>query len=118
MLYTNIKKMFDIRGIKSPYKFLKENGFKKSTAYNVSALRFTHLRLEVIEKLCIFLSCSPNDLLEWQPNPGTNLPDSHPLQALKPAATFNFEEFAKDIPVSQMPEFIQAIETAKQNLKK
>jgi DNA-binding Xre family transcriptional regulator len=118
MLYTNINKLFEIRGIKKPSQFLKDNGFSRNSAYNITALRFTHLRLEVIEKLCIALSCTPNDLLEWKPNSDTNLPESHPLHALKPTPAFNLEAIVKDIPVSQMPEFLQAIETAKQNLKK
>jgi DNA-binding Xre family transcriptional regulator len=117
MLYTKIHKVLEARGIKKPVKFLQENGFSRNSAYNITALRFSYLRLNVFEKLCIVLSCSPNDLLEWQPNPGINLPDSHPLHKLKPKELINVEEMLKDIPAEKFAEFKSGIDELKAKLK-
>jgi len=86
-------------------------------AYNITALRFTYLDMNKIEKLCIALSCTPNDLLEWQPNPAAAIPESHPLHALKPNPDSDIIASIKNIPIPQIPEIIKAIETAKQNMK-
>jgi len=117
MLYTNIQKLFALRGITKPAKFLMQNGFTRTMAYNITSSRFTYLDMNKFEKLCIALSCTPNDLLEWQPNPSAAIPESHPLHALKPNPNSNLTEVLKNIPIPQIPEIIKAIETAKQNLK-
>jgi len=94
-----------------------QNGFSRNMAYDLVSARFIYLNMNKVEKLCIALSCTPNDLLEWQPNPDVKIPESHPLHALKPNPNSNLTEALKNIPIHQIPEIIKAIETAKQNLK-
>jgi len=118
MLYTNIKKLFDLRGIKKPVKFLKENGFSDNTAYKIVSHRFTSLSLDKVEKLCIALSCTPNDLLEFKPDPNSSIPENHPLQKLKPTESFNIFDITKDIPNEKIPEFKSALEEIKSKLLK
>jgi len=118
MLYTNIKKLFKLRGIDNPVKFLLKNGFKYSSAYNIANSRFTSLTLDKVEKLCIALSCTPNDLLEFKPDKNTAIPENHPLQKLKPTETLSFFDITKDIPNEKIPEFKSALEQIKSKLLK
>lgn len=117
MLYSNIKRLFEIRGIKNPKRFLTDNGFSQHSAYNIVNMRFTSLRLNVVEKLCILLSCTPNDLLEWTKPKNSNIPDSHPLHSLAPKNQININDIFKDVEVSKIPELINNIESLKSNLK-
>ena len=117
MLYTKINKLFELRGIRKPKDFLIQNGFSKNSAYNISRMRFTHLRLEVVEKLCLILSCTPNDLLEWKPSANSSIPENHPLYALAPKNYPNVNDIFKDVDISKIPQLITNIESLKSNLK-
>ena len=39
--------------------------------------------LETVEKLCLSLNCTPNDLLEWTPSKDMAANSTHSLNALK-----------------------------------
>ena len=39
--------------------------------------------LETVEKLCLALNCTPNDLLEWVPSKDMATNSAHSLNALK-----------------------------------
>lgn len=118
MIYTNIKKLFKLRGIDKPVKFLLKNGFKYSSAYNIANTRFTNLSLDKVEKLCIALSCTPNDLLEFKPDQNSSIPENHPLQKLKPTESFNIFAITKDIPNEKITEFKSALDEIKSKILK
>lgn len=117
MLYTNVKRLFKLRGIDKPAKFLQENGFSHHTAYSISSSRFLTLSLKNVEKLCLALSCTPNDLLEWTPPKNSNIPENHPLYALAPKNLSAITDIFKDVEISKIPELINNIESMKSNLK-
>ena len=116
MIQLKVKKLFKLRGIDKPMKFLLENGFSYSVAYNIYNLRRNSITFKSIEKLCILLSCTPNDLLEFHPSKDSPLPDSHPLNKLKPTDTFNLFDITKDIPNYKIPQLKKAIDSIKSNL--
>lgn len=116
MLYFNLHKLFKIRGITRPFKYLTDNGFSRSTAYNIIASRSPAIRLTTLDRLCTLLSCTPDDIIEWIPAKDSQVPDSHPLHKLKPAETFGIADITKDVPISQMPELLKAIQEAKAKL--
>ena len=41
------------------------------------------MRLDHIEKLCILLNCTPNEIFEWVPNDLLDDRMDHPLQAIR-----------------------------------
>ena len=41
------------------------------------------IKLKHVEKICILLNCTPNDLLVWKADVHIALPDNHSLKALE-----------------------------------
>jgi hypothetical protein len=117
MMYYNFYKIFDLRGITNPFVFLIDNGFSRGQAFNITNRSNNGLRIENLEKLCLVLSCTPNDLIEWVPPKVSNVPDTHPLHKLKPTETLDFSELTKDIPIEKFPEIYNAIKEAKEKIK-
>ena len=117
MLKINLNKVFRLRGIAKPEKFLVQNGFTESIAYNITKTKTPALKLQNLNKLCSILSCTPNDLIEWTPDQSNPLPENHPLQKLKPAEVLNLSELLKDVPAEKISEFKSGIEELKTKLK-
>lgn len=82
MLFFNVRRMLETRGIENPYTFLVKNGFVSQTASNLSRNQIKHIKPEQIEKLCLLLNCTPNDLFEWQTETDAPTPENHPLKSL------------------------------------
>lgn len=110
MLTYNLKKLFRLRGITSIASFLVQNGFGKQTAYRINEGRFSYLSPAHLEKLCIALNCTPNDLMEWEPNTNIEKPELLGLNKLRPAPVGDFRHFANDIPYEKMNDFILQVE--------
>jgi DNA-binding Xre family transcriptional regulator len=117
MFYFNFSKIFNLRGIKYPFAYLQTKGFSRSQARLITSRGASSLRLKTLEQLCILLSCTPNDVLEWYPAKDLQLHSAHPLHKLIPAHSFDFAALTKDVSVSDMPEIINAINEAKEKLK-
>jgi len=83
MLQINLTRIFKARGIDQPYKFLVQNGFVPFTAHKYKNGKVEHIRLDHIEKLCVILNCTPNDILEWMPNDLLDDTPNHPLQKIR-----------------------------------
>lgn len=72
-----------LKGITDTSAYLKELGFRRTKAYNLSHERHQQVQLSDLDFLCRRLNCTPNDLLEWSPSkPDHDIPD-HALQALR-----------------------------------
>ena len=83
MIHLNLKRIFKARGIEQPYKFLVKNGFVPFTAHKYKNGKVEHMRLDHIERLCILLNCTPNDVFEWTPNDLLDDNAGHPLQRIR-----------------------------------
>ncbi len=83
MLRFNIEYILNARGFKQGYTYLKQNGFSQSTATKYCRSEMTVLRLADVEKICELFHCTPNELLDWQPNKDTKDIENHPLFPLK-----------------------------------
>ena len=83
MLNLNLKRILKARGIEQPYKFLVQNGFVPFTAHKYKNGIVEHMRLDHIERLCILLHCTPNDIFEWVPNDLLDDHPNHPLQKIR-----------------------------------
>ncbi|MCD9187237.1 MAG: helix-turn-helix transcriptional regulator [Pyrinomonadaceae bacterium] len=103
MLKFNPKKVFAMRGIEKATNFLVRLGFSypKASSFLESKSRF--VQIKDIERLCIKLNCTPNDLFEWKPDANTVLPDSHALNALlNTGENKNLQQLVKDIPAEKL----------------
>ena len=83
MVRLNLQRIFKARGIEQPYRFLVQNGFVPFTAHKYKNNKVEHIRLDHIEKLCVLLHCTPNDIFEWAPNDLLDDHPSHPLQKIR-----------------------------------
>jgi DNA-binding Xre family transcriptional regulator len=68
MLKMNLSRLFKLRGITKPQKYLMQKGMSYSTSYWLSRDKFTRYNNDVMEKLCYILNCTPNDLFEFRPD--------------------------------------------------
>lgn len=103
MLKFNPKKVFALRGIEKTTNFLVKIGFSypQASAFLKSESRFVKIR--DIERLCLALNCTPNDLFEWQADNEAVLPENHSLKALsKSGEAKNLQELIKDIPSDRL----------------
>lgn len=103
MLYFSIRRMIDLRGIDKPYAFLVKNGFASQTATNIINNNIGRIIPAQMEKLCLLLNCTPNDLFDWKPGKNTLVADNHPLKSLvKQKIAPPISEMVKDVPVEKL----------------
>jgi putative transcriptional regulator len=115
MLKFNPKNIFSLRGIEKTTAFLVKLGMDYSTASRFLKSESRFVKIKDIEKLCIALNCTPNDLFEWKADQTTVLPETHSLNAMnKSAGAKNLQEMVKDIPSDKLA----LIETLLNELKK
>jgi DNA-binding Xre family transcriptional regulator len=83
MLYYNLQRIFTLRGIDRPFSYLVQNGFAVTTATRIINGNVGGLNLLFVDKLCVLLKCTPNDLLGWKPSKNGALSEGHPLQGMQ-----------------------------------
>jgi len=98
MLKFNPKKVFAMRGIEKATNFLVRLGFSYAKASSFLESKSRFVQIKDIERLCIKLNCTPNDLFEWKPDADTVLPENHSIFALEKPEAKNLQELVKDIP--------------------
>lgn len=105
MLTFNPKNIFLLRGIEKTTNFLVNLGMDYSTASRFLKSKSQFVKIKDIEKLCISLNCTPNDLFEWKPSNDTVLPETHSLNALdKGDKVKKLQQIVKDIPSDRLTE--------------
>jgi DNA-binding Xre family transcriptional regulator len=116
MLVFNPNRMFALRKIDKPHLALVKNGFAKSSATNLLNYVSRRLTIEHVEKLCLLLNCTPNDLFEWRSGKNETLDERHPLNALKRAdKSESLTELINKIPVeklAQIDDFLRDLQNA------
>ena len=83
MLTYNFDRIFKARGIERPFTYLRKAGFSDNFATKIKNNRVKRLNLELIERLCLELHCTPNDLMEWTPDKNQNVNKEHPINNIK-----------------------------------
>ena len=103
MLKFNPRRVFRLRGINNDLTFMMKNGFIRSTASNLLNGHTRYVKDEHLEKLCLLLHCTPNDLFDWKPGKEALIAEDHPLQALKRGdAPKNITEIVKNLPLDKL----------------
>ncbi len=82
MLYLNIKNVCNLRGIDNPHQFLRKNGFTIHTTHRLVNNTLEGISYRNLEKLCIILNCTPNDLISFAPPKDSTIPSTHPIHKL------------------------------------
>ncbi|NOU18435.1 MAG: helix-turn-helix transcriptional regulator [Bacteroidales bacterium] len=83
MLIFNFTRIFRARGIDKPFSYLVKAGYSDNFATRVANSKMERLNLKDVEKLCVLLQCTPNDILEWIPDKKEAKIEKHPLNTLK-----------------------------------
>jgi len=83
MIKLNLSRIARKRGIVKLHKFLKDNGFHKDTATQLTDGTMDFVKFDKLEKLCELLVCEPYDILEWIPDAGVDVA-KHPLRVMLP----------------------------------
>src|SRR5438045_3584583 len=86
MLYVDVAKACNNKGIDNVRDWLRKNGFSNVIAYRLVHRTYVSINLKVLEQLCVRLHCTPNEFFSWQPGDNT-VAANHPMQKLKPVAT-------------------------------
>ena len=83
MLNLRVKRLMISKGIANPHSFLVKNGINHTTATKILSSRCKNLKVEYIELLCWHISCTPNELFDWDPDKKYVDHPGHPLQAIR-----------------------------------
>jgi DNA-binding Xre family transcriptional regulator len=100
MLTINLQRIFQLRGIKSPYTFLVKLGVAPATARNWARNEIGSMRPAHFTALCTALNCTPNDLFEWRAGADPTSPETHALRSLvRPDSARNVAHISDSVPV-------------------
>lgn len=82
MLLFNFNRVLKLRRIDRSFSYFKKNGFSANFASRMKNNTGREINLKHLERLCLLLHCTPNDLLEWRPDENVGNLNEQPLQAL------------------------------------
>lgn len=110
MLTYNFKRVFKARGIDKPRPFLISHGFPRGIATGIATNKADRFALKHMEKLCLILNCTPNDLLEWKPaDKKQDIPDTA-LYILKKEQRGKGEaELLRGLPLHKLEELAKVL---------
>lgn len=111
MIYINLKRVMRLRGVDNHYKMLVKLGFAPVTAKNFIEGAVWRINFEHLEQLCVALNCTPNDLLEWQPDAGQNLSETHSLNALQRKSDKDLSKLIGEIPMEKFEQILDILKT-------
>lgn len=116
MLIFNFTRVFRARGIEKPFSYLVKAGYSDNFATRIAHSQIAKLNLKEVEKLCVMLQCTPNDLLEWIPGKNDATTEKHPLATLRRTENFTqLSQMLKDVPLDKLGDIENLI---KERLKK
>jgi DNA-binding Xre family transcriptional regulator len=102
MLKLNIHYIATLRGYNKAYAFLMSLGISHNIAQRLAAGDTKKIPLDHLEKICIALRCTPNDLLDWQAD-NQAVDADHPLHALnRDTARLKNLEKLKSLPLDKL----------------
>lgn len=116
MLFFNIQRILDVRGIENHYRWLTHNGIVPQTATTWLKYEIGYVKAKHIELLCNRLNCTPNDLFEWREDTKTVLHDTHALRSLKRDATArSIADMTRAIPADKLEKLGELLLGLKEN---
>ena len=93
----------DITGVERPYSWLVANGFVPQTATRWAKNDIGYMRPQQIEKICLLLNCTPNDLFDWRDDGKTVVHDTHALRTLtKPPPDTSVKRALSELPLDKL----------------
>jgi len=110
MLIYNFKRVFKARGIEKPHAYLIKNGFTRNVSTRMCTNKTDKISLQHLEKVCLLLNCTPNDILEWKPDKRQHDDAGTALFVLKKKQkSKGAEELLRSIPMSKLEEIAKLL---------
>lgn len=114
MLKYNFTRILKAKAIDRPYSFLRKAGFSENFSSKVKNNRINRLNLDILERLCVCLGCTPNDLMEWKPDSHSALAQNHPLNTLRrDEKILDLTAIINSLPLSKLEEIEQLLKEDK-----
>lgn len=105
MLKIDLRQIFEVRGVKEPFKTLRKLGISHSTAWNLLSGRVKSISNRHLELICEYLRCTPNDLYSWRPDRDGVDVGSHPLGGLmRDESDADVARILEEIPLDKLKE--------------
>lgn len=113
MLTVDLSTLFNARGIKRGFTFLRNLGLSSTVAHRLLHEDAKSIRLDHIFKICKELQCSPNDIIRL--DGATLLAEDHPLQRLKklPEEDIDIIEEINGVPLNKLAELKEVLDHLK-----
>ena len=103
MLIYNFQRVFKARGIDKPFSFLVNHGISHSVATRMTNNKTDKIFLKYLEKACLILNCTPDDIIEWVPGSKKQDNEDTALHALKKEQKGKgAEELLRGLPMSKL----------------
>ncbi len=120
MFKFHIKPLIKAKGFKANTQFLKSRyGFSHYNSVKLMNGDARTLNLDLLETMCINLNCTPNDLINYTPDPKLILPPDHELHKIKKSdSLWNPIEHLKMLApedINEITKFIQEYKQKKAN---
>jgi DNA-binding Xre family transcriptional regulator len=110
MFILNVKRILRLRGIEKHYKFLLSLGFVPATANILLSSTAQRVTLEHLEKLCLALNCTPNDLIEWHDDNTKPVAETHSINSLKKK---DLNTLLNEVPVDKFEQIADILQDLK-----
>jgi DNA-binding Xre family transcriptional regulator len=111
MLYLNIKRVSILRNVPSVLQYLIKNGFSTAIANRIAKNADSNIKFKYLEKLCILFHCTPNDLIQWQPDADNSIPNNEPITTLNHPQTTELTDYLKTASIEELTQMHQKIIT-------
>ena len=110
MIKYNLERIIMLRGYNKPVAFLQRCGYGYHKSHRMLTGK-TQITFRELFELCTLLRCTPNDLMEWVPNPKHPLDDEHPLLALRRnnADEASLQALLKSVPADKVNEALELL---------
>lgn len=109
----NFNRIFKARGIETPFTYLRKAGFSDHLASKIVNNRIKYIQLGSIERFCLLMKCTPNDIMEWIPDDNADYESDHPMNIIKSNDDdIDIIKLINSVPLGKLPEIEKMIEEA------
>ena len=114
MLQLQIENVIKQRGVSDPIKFLVQQGFTYHTAHRLINNRVDSVSFVNLERLCIILNCTINDLFLWSKDNKIAVDERHPINKLaNQTNTVNISESLLQLPYEKIAQLERLVHDLK-----
>ena len=99
-----------LRGIQNYNKFITGLGFAPATARNFQGFGVRRINFEHLERICLALNCTPNDLLEWHPADNQATPETQALIKLTRNQDVDISKLLSTLPMEKFEQIAEILQ--------